>query len=55
MEQHQEDFDSLLNKVELPANHAVSCFLSGLKDENQNVVRMFKPQTLYDAYYLAKL
>lgn len=36
-------------------NHAISCFLSGLNDETQHAVRMFKPQTLHDAYCLAKL
>jgi len=55
VEQYQESFDALLNRVELPINHAVSCFLSGFCDEIQNAVRMFKPQTIHDAYYLAKL
>jgi len=30
VEQYQESFDALLNRVELPANHAISCFLGGL-------------------------
>jgi len=55
VEQYQESFDALLNRVELPISHAVSCFLSGLCDEIQNAVRMFKPQTIHDAYCLAKL
>jgi len=33
----------------------VSCFLSGLSDEIQNDVWMFKPDTLHNAYYLGKL
>lgn len=49
VEQYQESFDALLNRVELPTSHAVSCFLSGLCDEIQNAVRMFKPQTIRDA------
>jgi len=55
VEQYQEVFDSLLNRVESPVAHAVSCFLSGLNKELQNAVRMFKPHTLHDAYCLAKL
>ena len=55
VEQYQESFDALLNRVELPANHTISCFLSGLCKEIQNIVRMFKPQTIHDAYCLAKL
>ena len=33
VEQYQENFDSLLTRVELPVNYAISCFLSGLRDE----------------------
>ena len=55
VEQYQESFDALLNRVELPANHAISCFLSKLCEEIQNAVRMFKPHTMHDAYCLAKL
>ena len=55
VEQYQESFDALLNRVESPIGHPVSCFLSGLCDEIQNAVRMFKPQTIHDAYCLAKL
>jgi len=45
----------LLNRVDLSINQAVSCFLSGLCDEIQCAVRMFKPASLQDAYCLAKL
>jgi len=55
VEQYQEYFDSLLNRVELPTSYAVSCFLSGLNDEVQHGVRMFRPSTLHDGYCLAKL
>lgn len=56
VEQYQDAFDTLLIRIEdLLANHAISCFLSGLTSESQNTVRMFKPQTLHDAYCLAKL
>lgn len=49
VEQHQANLETLLNRVELPVNHAVSCFLSGLNDETQHDLRMSKPQTLNDA------
>ena len=55
VEQYQEGFDSLLSRVDLAVPQAISCFLSGLSDEIQNAVRMFRPQTLHDAYCLAKL
>jgi len=55
VEHYQEEFDALLNRVDLPVNHAISCFLSGLNDEIQTSVRKFKPQTLHNAYCLAKL
>jgi len=55
VEQYQESFDSLLSRVELAVPQAISCFLSGLTDEIQHAVRMFRPQTLHDAYCLAKL
>ena len=55
IEHYQESFDALLNRVELPMGHAMSYFLSGLCDEIENAVRMFRPQTIHDAYCLAKL
>ena len=55
IEQYQETSDALPNRVKLPLNHAISCFLSRLNDEIQHTVRMFQPQTLHDAYFLAKL
>jgi len=56
VEQYQDTFDALLIRIEdLLASHAISYFLSGLTLEIQHNVRMFKPKTLHDAYYLAKL
>ena len=40
--------------MQLPTNHAVNCFSSGLCDEIQSVLRMFKRQTIQDAYCLLK-
>jgi len=53
--QYQEQFDVLINRVELSVTQAVSCFLSGLTEEIQCAVRMFKPSNLHEAYCLAKL
>jgi len=46
--QYQEKFDGLINMVDLLVNQAVSCFLSGLREEIQCVVRMFKPSSLHE-------
>ena len=53
--QYQEQFDTLLNRADLSASQAVSCFLSGLNEDIQCAVRMFRPDHLHDAYCLAKL
>ncbi|GJX58414.1 reverse transcriptase [Tanacetum coccineum] len=52
---YQEQFDALMNKVELSEAYAVSLFIGGLKDEISMLVRMFKPNTLTDVYCLAKM
>nr|CAD1821649.1 unnamed protein product [Ananas comosus var. bracteatus] len=53
--EYQDKFDTLLNRVELSEEYAVSCFLSGLKDEIQIPIRMFQPRTLQRVLSLAKL
>ncbi|XP_020105551.1 uncharacterized protein LOC109722075 [Ananas comosus] len=53
--EYQDKFDTLLNRVELSEEYAVSCFLSGLKEEIQIPIRMFQPRTLQRALSLAKL
>nr|CAD1837126.1 unnamed protein product [Ananas comosus var. bracteatus] len=53
--EYQDKFDALLNRVELSEEYAVSCFISGLKDEIQIPIRMFQPRTLQRALSLAKL
>ena len=47
--------DMLMNRVDLFIAQAVSCFLSGLCEEIQCAVRMFRPASLHEAYCLAKL
>ncbi|GJW73773.1 putative mitochondrial protein [Tanacetum coccineum] len=48
-------FDVIMTKVEIPEAQAVSFFLGGLDKEIEITVRMFKPQSLVDAYCLSKL
>ncbi|XP_074265326.1 uncharacterized protein LOC141587757 [Silene latifolia] len=55
VEAYQEKFDALLIRTDLSEKQAISCFLSGLQPDIQSTVRMFKPQTLIDAYTLARL
>ncbi|XP_071924436.1 uncharacterized protein [Coffea arabica] len=47
--EYQEQFEELLNRVDLPEDYATSCFISGLKTEIQLAVRMFMPKTLQHA------
>ncbi|GKE08003.1 hypothetical protein Tco_1411554 [Tanacetum coccineum] len=48
-------YDKLLSRVEISEEQFVSFFLAGLPDDIKLAVRMFKPQTLSNAYALAKL
>nr|GEU62439.1 hypothetical protein [Tanacetum cinerariifolium] len=50
-----EQFEALMNKVELSEAYAVSLFIGGLKDAISMLVRMFKTNTLTDVYCLAKI
>mgnify|MGYP004712318473 CR=1 FL=1 len=43
----------LLNRLKLPKDYAINCFLSGLKEEIQLAVRMFMPKSLHHAQSLA--
>lgn len=53
---YQEQFEILANKTQnLPENFFVSCFISGLKEEIQPGVLMFRPTSITQAIGLAKL
>ncbi|GKC47413.1 hypothetical protein Tco_1065135 [Tanacetum coccineum] len=52
---YQDSFEALLNKVKLSESYAVSLFIGGLKEEIAYDVRMFKPTTLIDIFYLLDL
>nr|GEV67106.1 reverse transcriptase [Tanacetum cinerariifolium] len=53
--EYQDKFDDLLNRVKKSIEHSVSLYLGGLTTELELGVRMFKPQTLADAYGLTNL
>lgn len=49
-----DQFVSILNQLHLPEPYALSIFISNLKVEVGQYLRLFKPQTLVEAYMLAK-
>ncbi|GJW85141.1 putative mitochondrial protein [Tanacetum coccineum] len=53
--EYQDKFDDLLSKVEIRVEHSVILYLGRLPTEFDMGVRMFKPQTLADAYCLTNL
>ncbi|GJZ92195.1 reverse transcriptase, partial [Tanacetum coccineum] len=55
VQQYQESFEALLNKVELNEAYAVSLFIGGLKKEISMPIRMFKITSLIDVYAMAKM
>jgi hypothetical protein len=56
LEEYKSQFEVLANRVhDLPKHHKLSCFLGGLKPEIRFLVWMFNPNTLVEAYSLAKI
>ncbi|XP_071728214.1 uncharacterized protein [Rutidosis leptorrhynchoides] len=55
VEAYYDEFEQLLNKVDISVQQAISLFLAGLQKEIELNVRMFRPTSLEDAYSLAKL
>jgi hypothetical protein len=56
LEDYKNQFDFLALKVHhLPDEHKLSCFLGGLKNEIRLPVRMFKPKSLAETYFLARI
>ena len=41
MTKFHEQFDAIVSRVELAEEHQLSCFLGGLKQDLQMLVRMF--------------
>ena len=50
-----EQFDTIVSKVELVEEHQLSCFLGGLKQDVQMLVMMFQPDSIRKAFSLAKM
>ncbi|XP_019451750.1 PREDICTED: uncharacterized protein LOC109353842 [Lupinus angustifolius] len=50
-----EEFDAVITRLELSEEYTLSCFLGGLKQEVQMMVHMFQPQSVMNAFLLAKL
>ncbi|PWA76387.1 hypothetical protein CTI12_AA137370 [Artemisia annua] len=55
VKEYYELFNSFVDRMGLADVFAVSLFIEGLKPEVEKGVRLFKPQSLSDAYGLAKL
>lgn len=55
MQGYQEQFESLLNQVDIIESQAISMYLGGLYNEIGLPVKMFKPRSLTDTYSLARL
>ncbi|KAD5508745.1 hypothetical protein E3N88_16448 [Mikania micrantha] len=55
LKEYFDQFDALLNKVTITEAYAICIFIHGLKPEIGGVLRMFKPQTLKEAYSLARI
>jgi len=52
---YHEEFDCLVARVELWEEHKLSCFLEGLKQEVQMMVRMFQPLAVNKGFSLARM
>ncbi|GFI61096.1 hypothetical protein IMSAG049_00249 [Clostridiales bacterium] len=53
---YKAEFEAVSNRVKgLSPLHKLSCFLSGLRDEIRLSVRMLNPQSLNEAFGLAKI
>ena len=55
LETYIQEFDILWNRAEITERQALVFFLGGLEVEIKNMVKMFEPKTLYQAYNLARL
>ncbi|GJT54197.1 putative mitochondrial protein [Tanacetum coccineum] len=55
VQNYQEAFEALLNRVDLPEPIAVSMFIGGLKPEVGTPMRMFQANNLCGSYQLARM
>ena len=54
VEEYYDEFESLLNLLQLPDDYALSIFISNLKPELSKPIRLFYPQSLTHALNLSK-
>nr|GFA28398.1 hypothetical protein [Tanacetum cinerariifolium] len=55
IEEYQNAFDRFLSRIDLPEDQQVSCYIAGLQNDVELVVRMFRTKTLAEVYYLSKV
>jgi len=51
---YHEEFNSIITRLKLANDHILNCFLGGLKQDIQMIVRMFQPTSLQHAFTLAR-
>ncbi|KAL4301768.1 hypothetical protein GQ457_10G007190 [Hibiscus cannabinus] len=54
VEQYYEEFINLLNQVQLPDNYVLSMFKNHLRLEISQYLELLQPQSLIDAFHMAK-
>lgn len=55
VQEYHDSFDAVASRLQLSEEYMLSCYLGGLEDEIQLVVRMFAPKSVQQALCLAKL
>jgi hypothetical protein len=55
LETYIKDFDILWNRAEIDERYALIFFLGGLETEIKNLVKMFEPKSIKQAYNLSRL
>jgi len=55
LETYIKDFDILWNRSEISEKNALVFFIRGLEVEVKNLIKMFEPKTLEQAYTFARL
>nr|GEU32974.1 hypothetical protein [Tanacetum cinerariifolium] len=55
VKEYYESYIDILNRLQHPQEYSLSYFVDGLKEDIRCMVMLFKPQTIHEAYCLAKL
>nr|GEY74163.1 hypothetical protein [Tanacetum cinerariifolium] len=55
VKEYHDSFIDVLNRLQHPQRSNLGCFIDGLKEDIRCMVMLFKPQTIHEAYCLAKL